>query len=173
MLPSDHRQSLETALARRGLKATRQREAVYAVLLDRPDHPTADEVCARARAEAPGISLATVYNCLETLVECGLIKRLSYERQPGRYCPNHGEHAHFLDEESGRVFDIDLPRAFARTLTRILPRGFEARQIRLSFSGRATPVAAARRRVRRARPAPSPGPSDGVPSPQPLSQPLS
>ena len=32
----------------------------------------------------PTISMATVYNCLETLVTCGLVKQVNIEREPTR-----------------------------------------------------------------------------------------
>lgn len=134
-LPEEARGALEAALQRHGLRSTRQREHVYAVLLTQRDHPTADEVYVRAKKDMPTISLATVYNCLETLVECELVKKLNYEREPGRFCPNDGEHAHFLDETSGRVYDILLPPGFASTLTDILPDGFKAKRYKISFSG--------------------------------------
>ncbi|MEM8550388.1 MAG: Fur family transcriptional regulator [Verrucomicrobiota bacterium] len=129
------KRELEEALIQNGLRATRQREHVYAVLLSQRDHPTADEVYARSKGDMPSISLATVYNCLETLVECDLVKKLNYEREPSRFCPNDGEHAHFLDEDSGRVFDISLPESFVKEVTQVLPNGFEARKVKLSFTG--------------------------------------
>mgnify|MGYP001966941300 CR=1 FL=1 len=129
------KRELEEALAQNGLRATRQREHVYTVLMGQRDHPTADEVYARAKEVMPSISLATVYNCLETLVECDLVKRLSYEREPSRFCPNDGDHAHFLDEQSGRVFDIVLPESFVQEMTQVLPKGFEAKKVKLSFTG--------------------------------------
>ena len=66
------------------------------------------------------ISLATVYNCLETFVDCGLVKRLTYEREPSRFCPNDGDHAHFLDEGSGRVYDIEIPETFIKQMMNII-----------------------------------------------------
>ncbi len=123
-------------MTRKGMRTTRQREQIFSVLLTKRDHPTADEVYARAKAVIPGISLATVYNCLDTLVDCDLVKRLTYERQPSRYCPNHGEHAHFLDEETGRIYDIELPPHFDERLKEILPEGYEASKFKLSFTGR-------------------------------------
>ena len=94
---------LNGALVQGGLRSTRQREHVFGVLLGQRDHPTADEVYARAKVEMPSISLATVYNCLETLVECSLVRQVNFEREPSRFCPNLAEHAHFYDENSGRV----------------------------------------------------------------------
>ncbi len=129
------RPSLGASLSRHGLRATKQREHVWSVLQGRRDHPTADEIYSRAKASMPTISLATVYNCLETLVDCELIKKLNYEREPSRFCPNDGDHAHFLDERSGRVFDIDLPADFDAAIKQVLPPGFKARRVKLTFTG--------------------------------------
>jgi Fur family peroxide stress response transcriptional regulator len=91
-----------------GLRMTDQRRAVYDVLTGKRDHPTAVEVFTRVRERIPSISLATVYNCLETLTDCGLAKTVADERGPARYCPNLQEHAHFFCELCGGVSDIPL-----------------------------------------------------------------
>jgi len=128
---------LDKALGRQGLRSTRQREHIFDVLLRRRDHPTADEVYARARLEMPTISLATVYNCLETLVGCGLVRAVNYEREPTRFCPNLNQHAHFQDRSTGRVYDIDLPEELAAKLSTVLPEGYEADSFDLYFHGTA------------------------------------
>jgi len=127
---------LGDALARAGQRSTRQREHVFSVLLDKRDHPTADEVYARARETMPAISLATVYNCLETLVDAGLVRQVNIEREPSRFCPNLNEHAHFHDQKTGRVYDIDVPTDFMSGLKQLLPEGYEAEHIELSFHGK-------------------------------------
>jgi Fur family peroxide stress response transcriptional regulator len=134
-LTSTAQHVLDEALARTGLRSTRQREHVFAVLLDKRDHPTADEVFARARETMSAISLATVYNCLETLVTCGLVRQVNLEREPSRYCPNLREHAHFHDRRTGRVYDIDVPSDFIAQLKQVLPAGYEVEHIDLSFQG--------------------------------------
>lgn len=134
-LPDIAKEALEDALVRHGLRATRQREHIFAVLLHKRDHPTADEVYARARTDMPSISLATVYNCLETLVTCGLVRAVNYEREPTRFCPNLVPHAHFRDKDSGRVYDIDLPPEMLEKLRDVLPEGYEAESIELYFHG--------------------------------------
>jgi len=123
-------------LADNGLRATRQREVVYSVILGKRDHPTAEEIFSRVKARLPGISLATVYNCLETLVQCGLLRQVNFERESTRYCPNLSEHAHFHDESTGRIHDIELPAEATSRLRHLLPEGFEAASIELSFRGR-------------------------------------
>jgi Fur family peroxide stress response transcriptional regulator len=135
-LPVEARNALDQALAKYGLRSTKQREIVFRVLLSKRDHPTADEVFARAREEMTTISLATVYNCLETLVNCGLVRAVNYEREPTRFCPNLSEHAHFQDRKTGRVYDVDLPAEVMDKLREVLPEGYEADSIELYFHGK-------------------------------------
>jgi len=136
-LPSEAKEALDNALVTHGLRSTKQREHVFLVLLQKRDHPTADEIYARSKVGMDSISLATVYNCLETLVSCGLVKAVNYEREPTRYCPNLHEHAHFQDRSTGRVYDVDLPPELMEKLRDLLPQGFEADSIELYFHGRA------------------------------------
>ena len=119
------------------VRPTPQREVVLKVILDKRDHPTADEIFARVKAQMPSISLATVYNCLETLVRGGLVRQVNLERAPTRYCPNLREHAHFHDEATGKVHDVELPHDILERLRAALPPGFDVSTIELNFRGRA------------------------------------
>ena len=129
--------SLSQRLADSGLRSTPQREVVYDVLLKKRDHPTADEVFVRVKAALPTISLATVYNCLETLVECKLVRAVNFERAPTRYCPNLRPHAHFHDEKTGRTHDIDLPPEVLAKVNAVLPEGFSPSSVEITFRGKA------------------------------------
>ena len=136
-LPVEAKKALDKALIEHGLRSTKQREHVFSILLAKRDHPTADEVYARSREKMDTISLATVYNCLETMVSCGLVRAVNYERESTRYCPNLHEHAHFQDRKTGRVYDIDLPSDMMSRLRAILPNEYEADSIELYFHGKA------------------------------------
>ncbi len=143
-LSSKHKALLDTALDRSGQRSTRQRELIFGLLLERTDHPTADEIYASAREEMSTISLATVYNCLDTLVETGLIRQVNFEREPSRFCPNLQQHAHFYCRDTGEVRDIDLPDIVLASLREVLPEGYRVDHIDISFSGkgpRSTPAA--------------------------------
>lgn len=131
-------EALAQKLAHSGLRNTPQRELVYSALLTRRDHPTADEVYARVRTELHGISLATVYNCLETLVQCDLVRAVNFERGPTRYCPNLEPHAHFHDEATGATFDIDLPAGLIAKIKDVLPPGYDAEAVDIIFRGKTT-----------------------------------
>jgi Fur family peroxide stress response transcriptional regulator len=130
--------TLAQKLADSGLRSTPQREVVYNVLLKKRDHPTADEVFARVKSELPTISLATVYNCLETLVSCDLVHPVNFERGPTRYCPNLRPHAHFHDEQTGKTHDIDLPPELLERVSAVLPCGYDAKSVEIIFRGKAT-----------------------------------
>jgi Fur family peroxide stress response transcriptional regulator len=132
-------ESLTQTLADSGLRSTPQREVVFNTLLKKRDHPTADEVFARVKTELPTISLATVYNCLETLVQCRVVRAVNFERGPTRYCPNQRPHAHFHDEQTGSTHDIDLPPGLLDNVKTILPPGYDASSVEIIFRGKAQP----------------------------------
>jgi Fur family peroxide stress response transcriptional regulator len=117
------------------IRLTPQRRVVYDVLLEKRDHPTATEVFLRVKERMPSISLATVYNCLETLTQAGLVRQVNLDRSPSRYCPNLKEHAHFHCEACGEIFDVELdPQAPARVLGE-LPPGFVLHKVDVALRG--------------------------------------
>ena len=128
---------LAQKLSDSGLRSTPQREVVFNTLLNKRDHPTADEVYARVSHDMPTISLATVYNCLETLVQCNLVRAVNFERGPTRYCPNLRPHAHFHDEQTGATYDIDLPAEVLENVNAVLPQGYDASSVEIIFRGKA------------------------------------
>lgn len=127
---------LAKVLNAHGVRPTSQRETVYESLLQKRDHPTADEVFARVREKAPTISLATVYNCLDVLVQNKLVRAVNFERAPTQYCANLAPHAHFHDE-AGRTLDIEMPTGVIDQLRDLLPSDFDVKHIEVNFHGRA------------------------------------
>jgi len=123
---------LDERLARGGFRFTPQREHVYAVLLRERDHPTAEQVFIRVKREMPEISMATVYNCLDALVKCGLARQVTLARGAARFCPNMREHCHFYCDTCDSVFDVDYPAEPGIGL----PNGFEAERFEIAIHGR-------------------------------------
>jgi Fur family peroxide stress response transcriptional regulator len=115
-----------------GFRFTPQRQRVHDVLLQKRDHPTAEEVFIRAKRQMPEISHATVYNCLDALVKCGLARQVTLDRGATRFCPNMREHCHFYCDSCDTVFDVDLP---ARAAAVALPKGFRARHFEIVIHG--------------------------------------
>jgi Fur family peroxide stress response transcriptional regulator len=123
----------ERAMGREGLRLTPQRRHVYEVLMAKRDHPTATEVFIRAQKRMPSISLATVYNCLETMVGKGLVKAVHVDREPTRFCANLREHGHFHCTECGHVSDIEFSET--RDKGWKLPSGFLVAQHDVTLRG--------------------------------------
>ncbi len=127
---------LRKALEDTGHRFTEQRAAVYRFLSSTTSHPNADEVFQEVRGDVPGISLATVYKSLETLVSCGLAAKLTYSDGSARYDARTDPHHHARCVVCGRVMDVpgsfseeDL-LAFGREL-----RGFSVTGYRLELTG--------------------------------------
>jgi len=130
--PNTFRERLSERLQQGGFRFTPQREHVYNVLLAKRDHPTAEEVFIRAKHEAPGISMATVYNCLDALVRSGVARQVTVDRGATRFCPNMHEHCHYYCVECGRVFDVALPE-HAPSVPR--PKGFKVDHYEIAVHG--------------------------------------
>ena len=121
-----------------GLRMTRQRQEIYRILIEHRDHPTANEVFMRAKDRLPNLSLATVYNCLEALVQHGIIRQVNFERESSRYCPNLREHVHFHDAATGVIHDVDFKPGFNLADVLNLPPGIEIEDIEITLRGKFT-----------------------------------
>jgi len=127
---------LREALESSGQRFTEQRAAVFRFLHSTDVHPSADEVFSSVRRELPGISLATVYKSLETLVGCGLAVKLTYSDGSARYDGRTDPHHHARCLACGRVMDIagSLPDQDLDEL-RAHADGFHVTGYRLELSG--------------------------------------
>jgi Fur family peroxide stress response transcriptional regulator len=120
-------------LATSGFRFTPQRQHVYDVLLQKRNHPTAEEVFIRAKRSMPEISMATVYNCLDALVRSDLVRQVTVDRGAARFCPNMHEHGHFYCDECDSVFDIELAENSSKAVS--LPEGFRAARLEIAIHG--------------------------------------
>lgn len=125
----------EESIAQGGLRLTRQRRHVYEVLLGQQDHPSAMEVFLRARPGMPSLSLATVYNVLETLADCGLVRKVHLDSESKRYCANVAKHGHFTCTICGAVLDVPLLPSEELGKIYQLPRGYIVTHQDISLRG--------------------------------------
>lgn len=101
-----HEKTLRRALEASGQRYTEQRAAVFRFISETKSHPTAEEVFLEVRSAVPGISLATVYKSLETLVGCGLANKLTYGDGSARYDGRTDPHHHLRCLACGKVRDV-------------------------------------------------------------------
>jgi Fur family iron response transcriptional regulator len=120
-------------LKQAGVNPTAQRIAICKFVLCDADHPTADEVKAWADSNFPKMSLATVYNTLNLLVEAKLLREYKFSHsQKIIYDNNMDKHYHFYDEENGKVTDLMLDQVDVRAK---LSRGFKISDIDVIVRG--------------------------------------
>jgi Fur family transcriptional regulator, ferric uptake regulator len=90
-----------------GLRVTQQRTSIIAILEAADDHPSADDVFAKARLLDDTVSVATVYRTLAVLESAGLIRKLSFEDAPARYeMMPQSDHDHLVDIDTGELIEI-------------------------------------------------------------------
>ena len=87
-------------------RMTRQKRAIAENVLNRCDHPTAQEIY--RDLDGQGIGLATVYRNLALLAEEGVITTVEHEGEV-RYDCNNEPHGHASCTTCGALWDIPLP----------------------------------------------------------------
>ncbi len=101
-----HSEDIVQTLKAKGLRVTPQRFAVYANLLSRYDHPTAEDILSDLNQDAPTSSQATVYSSLQALREVNLVREVLLEEGVRRYDANVEPHHHFRCKACGCIADI-------------------------------------------------------------------
>ena len=90
-----------------GLRVTQQRTSVIAILAASDNHPSAEDVYAKARLLDDSVSVATVYRTLTVLETAGLIRKLSFDDAPARYeMMPQSDHDHLVDIDTGELIEI-------------------------------------------------------------------
>ena len=95
-------------LTEAGVQPTTQRVAICKYMLCEADHASAEQVLKWAEKNLDKISQATVYNTLNTLVEVGILRTFKFPHsEKVIYDDSTHDHYHFLDEKSGRLYDVE------------------------------------------------------------------
>jgi Fur family transcriptional regulator, iron response regulator len=125
---------LAATLREHGIQPTLPRLAVAGCVLGSEAHPTADDVLTLVRRRHPTISRATVYNTLNLFVEKHLLRTQILREGTIVFDPNTGAHHHFVDEESGKVYDV--PWNAIRVTGHQSLDDFEIREFQVVMRGR-------------------------------------
>lgn len=117
-----------------GIQPTPQRVAVVEWISNTKSHPTADEVLTHARKKCPTVSRATVYNTLNLLVTKGMLRMQIIREGTVVFDPNIEDHHHFIDDETGAVYDI--PWEDLRVTGEENLKGFDIREYQVILRGK-------------------------------------
>lgn len=107
---------LKGRLRAAGLRPTVQRLSLCQLLFGKGDrHVSAEALHAEAREAGLSMSLSTVYNTLNNFAAAGLLREIAVQGPRTYFHTRTSPHHHFMDEASGRMFDVaDGEIEFAR-----------------------------------------------------------
>ena len=127
---------IEARLNEAGVQATAQRIAIARYVLCEAEHPTALDVKQWTDLNFPKLSLATVYNTLNVLVQTGLLRELRLPHSDKAiYDDNLSRHHHFYDEKTGELFDVDEKECQVHVN---LDKGLKVRDVEVFIRGQKT-----------------------------------
>ena len=90
-----------------GLRPTRQRVAIAALLLDgRHRHVSADSLIEEITTAGLQVSSGTVYNTLNQFTDAGLLRRVVVHNEYSLFDTNTDHHHHFYEASSDQLVDI-------------------------------------------------------------------
>jgi Fur family ferric uptake transcriptional regulator len=125
-------------IARKGLKHSRQREAIAQTFFGMRGHVSVEEVVARVREEDPRVSVATVYRTMKLLAECGLAMPRRFGDGQTRYeaAGEREHHDHLICTSCGDI--VEFANEKIEVLQALVARrhGFEVESHRLELYGR-------------------------------------
>lgn len=100
------------------MRYSKQRELVLQTVEALCDHPTAEEIYEKAVPECPNISLGTVYRNLNSLVDAGLVRRVSIPGKADRFDHTLRWHSHLYCNACGCVVDAEVDEKQVMKLVR-------------------------------------------------------
>jgi len=100
------RTEILTKFETHGILQTPQRLEVAEILLQKPQHLSADQIIEELRAKGSKVSKATVYNSLNLFGERGLVKECLVDPERRFYDSTTNPHHHFYNADTGELSDI-------------------------------------------------------------------
>jgi Fur family peroxide stress response transcriptional regulator len=129
------RLQFESLCHEQGLPLTVQRREILIAVLERDDHPTADQVYDSVKDRIRGLSRTTVYRVLETLVGLGMIRRLHHPGASARFDGKTRRHHHLVCRMCHQVIDVESPSLDDLQLSPKQRRGFQIEDYSVHFIG--------------------------------------
>ena len=111
-----------------GILPTPQRLDIAAILLQRPQHMSAEHIIDKLKDSGSKVSKATVYNSLNLFSKHGLVREVMVDPVRKFYDSTTHPHHHFYNVDSGELSDIPDEQVCFQDLPE-LPKGTERESI--------------------------------------------
>jgi Fur family peroxide stress response transcriptional regulator len=131
-------ENIRNKFSEKGLKITPQRVVILEAVYKLNNHPTADNIIEYIRESHPNIATGTVYKVLETLVENGLIKKVTTDKDVMRYDGIIENHHHLYCSECDLIEDYkdeELDKLLQNHFKNKNIKGFKIEDIVLQIRG--------------------------------------
>ena len=131
-------EDIRNKFSEKGLKITPQRVVILEAIYKLNNHSTADNIIEYIRELHPNIATGTVYKVLETLVENGLIKKVTTDKDIMRYDGIIENHHHLYCSECDLIEDYkdeELDKLLQNHFKNKNIKGFKIEDIVLQIRG--------------------------------------
>lgn len=131
-------EDIRAKFSEKGLKITPQRVVIFEAIYKLNNHPTAENIIEYIRESHPNIATGTVYKVLETLVENGLIKKVTTDKVLMRYDGIIENHHHLYCSECNLIEDYrdeELDMLLHKHFKNRNIKGFKIEEIVLQIKG--------------------------------------
>jgi len=125
----------ESLCREQGLPLTVQRRDILKAVLERDDHPTAEQLYESLQERIPGLSRTTVYRVLSTLVDMGVVRRLHHPGTAARFDGTIHRHHHLICKRCDKVIDVHNATLDEVPLPEVRTEGFEIDDFSVHFTG--------------------------------------
>ena len=109
---SEHSGAFRTFIAEKGLRATRQRMAVFEAARTLPGHYTAEDLLKKSRSLDRTVSRATIYRAIPLLIGSAVIREVDVGRDHKYYLAEVGSanfRAQLVCENCDTIVEVEAP----------------------------------------------------------------
>jgi len=92
------------------LRPTEARRIILALLNEKNEHPNTEGIVKRLQEKGIPLSIATLYQNLDKLVEAGLLIRIKGPEGLMRFDANLAPHHHLVCNSCGKIVDVKLTK---------------------------------------------------------------